>query len=126
MVERKRYVPVLEKLHDYPTLHGLVSRKGAQEDMMLERRAWLELAIGAALARCGSPRGFDILISYLDDCRRLLARQAHSQLVSMTGRDCGIDSRAWLSWLKSGAAPGPSPLLVDPDAAFEPWILLEA
>jgi hypothetical protein len=49
-------------------------------DPVGERRAWLEMAIGRALARCGDARGFDILRRYRDDIRGPLARSAEEEL----------------------------------------------
>ena len=60
-------IPILEKLHAYPVLRGLATRKGFQSDYLLERRAMLELALGKAMARCGSPQGLSLLIAYLED-----------------------------------------------------------
>ncbi len=49
-------------------------------DPVAERRAWLEMAIGRALARCGDARGLDILRRYRDDVRGPLARSAEEEL----------------------------------------------
>lgn len=57
------------------------TKAGAQPDHVLERIAILELALGKALARCGSAAGYRVLIEYLDDNRAALAEQAHSNLV---------------------------------------------
>lgn len=61
----------------------------------------LELGIARAMARCGSPDGFDLLVDYLDDVRALLAERAHSELIDLTGVDYGKDAVAWASWLKA-------------------------
>jgi len=113
-------VPILEKLHTHPTVHGLVSRAGAQADWMLERRAMLELAIGKALARCGSPKGVTLLIAYLDDNRALLAEQAYANLVRICGCDHGMNSTAWTAWLEqSKDTLKPQPLQEDLDTVYE-------
>lgn len=49
-------------------------------DPVLERRSYLELCIGRALARCGDPAGYSILTGYLDDIRGPLARSAGIEL----------------------------------------------
>ena len=72
-----------------------------------------QLGIGRALARCGSPAGFEILISYLDDNRALLAEFAHTTLVAVTGRDYGKDARTWSGWL------------AEAKDSFKPYPLLE-
>jgi ribulose 1,5-bisphosphate synthetase/thiazole synthase len=92
-------VPILNEIHAHDCLRNLVIKKGFQRDFIHERRALLELGIGRALARCGSPAGFEILISYLDDNRALLAEFAHTTLVVVTARDYGKDTHAWSSWL---------------------------
>jgi hypothetical protein len=92
-------IPVLEKLHSYAPLRDQVTRDGFQADIFAERRAMLELAIGRALARCGSARGYEILIGYLDDNRALLAEGAHAELIALTRHDDGKDRQAWSRWL---------------------------
>jgi len=78
------------------TARGLASRR---ED----RYAYLELCVGRALARCGSRRGYDIMLRYLHDIRGFLARSAHDELVDLAGRDFGYDKRAWQTWLSSAS-----------------------
>ncbi|MEK7407351.1 MAG: FAD-dependent oxidoreductase [Acidobacteriota bacterium] len=117
-------IPVLEKLHSYPTLREQVARKGFQPDYFQERQAMCELAIGKALSRSGSAKGYTIVIGYLEDNRVMLAEQAHSHLIRMTGRDCGKDIGAWNSWLEQAkGALRPQPLLEDLDIVYEKEIL---
>ncbi len=92
-------IPILQKLHSYAPLRNLVMTDEFNPGFMHERRAMLEIAIGRALARCGSADGFAILISYLDDNRALLAEGAHSGLASISGQDYGKDAEQWRSWL---------------------------
>jgi ribulose 1,5-bisphosphate synthetase/thiazole synthase len=104
-------VAALNKIHAHSCLRNLVVRNGFEADFIHERRAMLELAIGRALARCGSSDGFAILISYLADNRALLAEGAHSALVAISGRDYGKDARPWSSWLAEARdSLGPYPL----------------
>ncbi len=101
-------VPALERIHDRPALHGQSVTRGVEPDDTQERRALLELALGRALAACGSPRGHDVLVAYLADTRALLAEQAHSRLTALTGADHGKDRRAWARCLaERGAFPRP-------------------
>lgn len=93
-------VPILEKIHAHPLLHNQLVRRGFQADFIKERLALLELAIARAMARCASPRGFVLLINYLNDARALLAEQAHAELVAITGEDYGKDNRVWSNWLE--------------------------
>lgn len=55
------------------------------EEPVQERRAYLELCIGRALARCGERRGYDILMRYVDDVRGTLARSAREELAELLG-----------------------------------------
>lgn len=118
-------IPILEKLHRAPALSGLVSRTGFQPDFVTERRALLEVALGKALARCGSPQGFAVLIAYLDDSRALLAEQAHANLVRISGCDHGKDAAAWAAWLQAAKATlSPCPLTEDLDNVYGREILV--
>jgi hypothetical protein len=65
-----------------------------------DRYAYLELCIGRALARCGSKRGYRILIGYLSDIRGFLARSAHEELTALSRRDFSHDTQAWFLWLE--------------------------
>jgi hypothetical protein len=123
-----RAVPMLLRLHSHPLLHGQVSRHGAQPDYMLERLATLELVIGRALARCGSPLGVQILTGYLDDARSLLAEHAHRELARISGHDFGKDAAAWQSWLAGqGGRLSPAAWRAPTDAqrAWEELILID-
>jgi hypothetical protein len=93
-------VPLLLALHGRDGLRGLQA-SGPEADFFLERMAYLEVAIGRALARCGAPEGVQILASYLDDARAILAEHAHDELIAVAGRDLGKDQDAWLGWLKA-------------------------
>jgi len=119
-----RAIPVLEKLHSFPALRGLVSRSGFRPDYFFERQAMCELAIGKALTRCGSPAGYAIVIDYLNDNRVMLAEQAHTHLIRMSGADYGKDTRAWTGWLERWKGSlRPQPLVDDLDIAYERQIL---
>ncbi len=105
-----KLVPLLEKLHAKPGLHGLARPQTHDPDTLAERIVYLELAIGRAMARCGSPRGARILIDYLDDGRAYYSRHAHRELVAIAGRDFGRGKRAWLEWLdRKGGRLTPRP-----------------
>ena len=122
-------IPVLKQLHSYSPFHNQVALSGFQPDHLQERLAYLEVLIGRALARCGSPEGFLILINYLSDARALLAEHAHSELIAITGQDFGKNMAAWSQWLESegeGLEPVPWTGLTDPVAAWEDEILTEA
>lgn len=92
-------LPLLERLHSNPLFHAQHTSQGYQVDYFPERRAYLELLIARALARCGSPRGYRTLIAYPTDARALLARHAPSELNRLTGQSFGSDPAAWVAWL---------------------------
>ena len=91
------------------TAQGLVSMRD-------DRYAYLELCLGRALARCGSRRGYQITLEYLNDIRGSLARSAHDELVALTGRDLGYDANGWRASLRS-AQIAPKPYRHDAPAA---------
>jgi hypothetical protein len=94
-------------------LRDQVCRAGFQANFFLERQAMLELAIGRALARCGSREGYAVLIAYLGDVRRLLAAGAHDELIALSGEDFGKDENAWAAWLAGQERIGPCPMPVE-------------
>ena len=98
-------VEALEILADKPGLRGGALPPGTDPRKTASRKsdryAYLELCVGRALARCGSRRGWEMLLGYLGDPRGFLARSAHDELVAIAGRDLGYDRSAWLSWLSS-------------------------
>lgn len=119
-------ISILKKLHSYPPFYNQVSVSGFQVNYLKERLAFLELLIGRALARCGSPDGFIILINYLNDARALLAEHAHTELIAITGQDFGKNMAAWSQWLEGeGEKLKPKPWLAptEPMAAWDQVIL---
>jgi ribulose 1,5-bisphosphate synthetase/thiazole synthase len=95
----KDAIPILEKVHQISYLNGQESTVSYQVDYFLERRAMLELTVGRALARCGSKKGYQILINYLDDVRSLLSKQAYSELKQVSGQALVKDKEVWGQWL---------------------------
>jgi ribulose 1,5-bisphosphate synthetase/thiazole synthase len=93
-------VATLRQLHQYEPFHGQARYTGFEADYVQERIAYLELVIGRTMARCASPDGYVVLMSYLNDSRALLAEHAHSELVAITGEDHGKDVQAWSRWLE--------------------------
>lgn len=93
-------VPLLVQLHAHPLLHSLQRKDAVERDYFLERRAMLELALGGALARCGSAEGYAILMAYLDDGRSLLRKHAHKELRELSGQAFDMRPEAWEAWLE--------------------------
>jgi flavin-dependent dehydrogenase len=111
-------IPILEKLHSYPLFKNKKLLSGFQADYLLERHSYLEVVIGRALASCGSPEGVIVLIDYLRDVRALLAEQAHSELIRISGQDLGKDISAWSRWLEqNGEMLKPAPWSAPSEAA---------
>jgi hypothetical protein len=107
-------VSILESLAGRPGIRGSTLRYGEDPRKSVsideERRAYLELSIARALARCGSGRGYRVLIDYLDDMRGFLARSAHQELVALVGTDLGNGQPAWLQWFeRNGLLLKPKP-----------------
>ncbi len=94
-------VPLLERLHENTYLRNQHHHTRFQRDYYLERRSLLELSIGRALARCGSEKGYEILINYLGDVRSLLSKQAYAQLKRITGEEFNRSQEKWNKWLKN-------------------------
>ncbi len=97
-------VPILENLAGRPGIEGSTLRYGEDPRKSVsideERRAYLELSIARALARCGSGQGYRVLIDYVDDMRGFLARSARDELAALVRRDLGNRRQAWLQWLE--------------------------
>lgn len=113
---------VLAQLRRIPLLRDQQSGHGYQPDYFLERRAMLELAIGRALACCGSPEGYEVLIRYLSDARSLLSKQALQHLRRLTGESYGKEPGVWTVWLnaaKDHLRPKPIDLRLDLETASE-------
>jgi ribulose 1,5-bisphosphate synthetase/thiazole synthase len=110
-------IPELLKLHAVPYLRNQqLIGIGIQPDFFLERRSMLELAIGRALARCGHPKGYEILIAYLDDARSLLKHHAHLELCRLSGETFTPDQGQWAQWLDQemgNLVPSPQQLRLD-------------
>lgn len=119
-------IPLLKQLHSYPPFHHRELLSGFQPDYLLERPAYLEVVIGRALARCGSPDGAIVLINYLNDVRALLAEHAHDELVAISGRDFGKNVAAWKQWLdaeRERLVPTPWLVPTDPIASWHEIVL---
>ena len=102
----------LAVLADKPGIRGGALPYGTDprktQSRKADRYAYLELCVGRALARCGSRRGYEIILEYVRDTRGFLARSAHDELVALAGTDLGYGAKAWRLWLSS-AKVGPRP-----------------
>jgi len=100
LLNNKKSIPILEELHKYDCLNQMCVYDHLDVDFVNERQALLELGLGRALALSGSPQGIKILISYLEDNRRILNEFAHLTLIKTTGRNFDKDPIAWNKWLE--------------------------
>ncbi|MFC1550990.1 FAD-dependent oxidoreductase [Candidatus Latescibacterota bacterium] len=66
---------------------------------------YLELRIGAALARCGGKRGYEILIEYLGDIHHLFVSFAVKELEAITGESYGQDEQKWKNHIRALREP---------------------
>jgi hypothetical protein len=99
LLNNKDSIPMLKTLHMYNSLNQMYVYDHLDVDFVNERQALLELGLGRALALSGSPKGIKILISYLDDNRRILNEFAHITLIKTTGRNFEKDPITWNKWL---------------------------
>ncbi len=98
--------PALASLAEHPLWRDKVFRGHYQADWYEERKAFLEILIARARARCGSKAGCEVLISYLEDSRRPLVNHALGELVRITGQSFGQKPLRWRDWLReSGPLP---------------------
>jgi hypothetical protein len=93
-------IPALEHLLSREYVSGLVSRSDVTAGFA-NTSAYLEMAIARALARCGGIKGFEVLITYLEDVQSLMAEHALDELKDITGADFEFDIAKWRTWLKS-------------------------
>ena len=90
----------LRSLQELPYLKNRATNAIIQADFVLERLAFLELAVARAMLRCGLAEGLPVMINYLQDGRANLREHAHSLLVMFTGMDLKMDGVAWERWLQ--------------------------
>ncbi|MHA4740380.1 FAD-dependent oxidoreductase [Dyadobacter sp. MSC1_007] len=67
----------------------------------------LEISIAAAMARCGSQKGYELLQTYLDDLHFNYKSFALSELHELTGKDWGHKSQSWQKYLAGLSYPQP-------------------
>lgn len=98
------FIPSLEKLLNDVNIKGFFT-----EEYQLTRwriyRGDLELFIGAALARCGSKTGYDLLVTYLNDIHYNFKKFAVSELKTLTDMDFQYNTNAWAKQLKKLVFP---------------------
>ncbi|WP_138475764.1 FAD-dependent oxidoreductase [Dyadobacter bucti] len=68
----------------------------------------LEISIAAAMARCGSRKGFELLHAYLNDLHYNYKSFALSELKELTGKDWGYKPQSWQKHLAGLSYPQPA------------------
>ena len=74
--------------------------------------ATLEIALAAALARCGSKTGYTMLADYLNDIHYTFKKFAASELRTLSPADHGYDADAWKKYVTKLSYPRPVQKLV--------------
>ena len=72
----------------------------------------LEVSIAAAMARCGSKAGYNLLTEYLNDTHYSFRTFAASELKDVSGKDYGYDAEAWKKFADKLSYPRPGKKLV--------------
>ncbi|MEL7585620.1 MAG: FAD-dependent oxidoreductase [Prolixibacteraceae bacterium] len=65
----------------------------------------LELNIAAALARCGSAKGYHLLVTYLNDIHSNFREFARSELSSLLDNDFQFDQNLWTRYINTRSFP---------------------
>ena len=99
-----RCISVLDKISQDPYIGGYSTDEyeKAGEHFF---GGYLELRIGAALARCGGTRGLEILIEYMGDIHHLFTLFAMNELESITGESFGTDKERWSQYVTGLSEP---------------------
>jgi len=71
----------------------------------------LEISIAAAMARCGSQKGYELLQAYLDDLHFNYKSFALGELQELTGKDWGHKPQNWQKHLAGLSYPQPAKAL---------------
>jgi len=71
----------------------------------------LEISIAAAMARCGSQKGYELLHAYLDDLHYNYKSFAVNELQQLTGKDWGYKPQSWQKYLTGLSYPRPGKAL---------------
>lgn len=100
----KSFIPGFEKLLKDKNIGGFKT-----EDYTKVR--WrvfgglLEVSIAAAMARCGSKAGYELLTDYLTDTHYSFKTFAVSELRDVTNKDFGYDAEAWKKFVSRLSYP---------------------
>ena len=99
-----KLVESLEKILENPIFaKNLISFDGDLRecaDTERERYTYLRLCVGRALARCGSLKGIECLIEFLEESRASMAINARKELEEITGQQYGYSRQDWKNCLK--------------------------
>lgn len=98
------FTDVLMQIIDTPLLQSAFLRRQADlrtgNDTLSERKTYLRLCLARALARCGSRKGYEILIEFLSSAYACFARSARDELAELCSEDFYFDGDKWTQWLE--------------------------
>lgn len=100
------FIPGFEKLLQDKNIGGFVTSDYTEVRWKVFG-GFLELSIAAAMARCGSKVGLQLLSDYLGDAHHRFKVFAASELRDITGKDFGYDGTAWRKHLAKLSYPRP-------------------
>lgn len=104
-----KFIENLEKLMDDPNIKGYKTSEYNQTRWRIYG-ANLELLLAVAAIRCGSMKGTECLISYLEDIHSNFRYFSRNELCSVYGKDGGYDRAAWRKLVKDKKSLKVSPL----------------
>lgn len=86
----------LQRLHNPVAVEPLVERLNVKKEFEANVRE----AAASALGQYADPRGFEALVSALDDRDLAVAAAAQGSLRTLTGQDLGDEVKPWVAWGK--------------------------
>jgi hypothetical protein len=103
----KMFVETLENLLKDEHIAGFVNLSRYSTKPHLA--SFLELNLASAAARCGSFRGYERLVDYLEDRRYQFRKYAYDTLMLLTGEKLQFDTAVWKKYLERGVNFPPLP-----------------
>lgn len=105
------FIPAFEKLLTDQNIQGYRTQDYDQVRWRVYG-ANLELALAAAMARCGSKTGYAMLADYLNDIHYTFKQFASAELRTLTQANHGYDAEAWKKHVAKLPYPRPAQKLV--------------
>jgi hypothetical protein len=105
------FIPAFEKLLTDQNIKGYRTKDYDQVRWRVYG-ANLELALAAAMARCGSKTGYAMLADYLNDIHYTFKQFSANELRTLTQADHGYNAEAWKKYVTKLPYPRPTQKLV--------------